>query len=200
MKNSFRAGLVLFLASFVSHSAVTQAALPSGTYTIESAASQVTFLTIGRPSLIKIKGVGASVTGGCKIVDQATSQEMTGEAEFDLSSLKTGIKLRDSHMKDKYLEVAKFPKALLKLSAISLAPSQKQGQFKGMLTLHGVTLPIEGSYEILKAETEASEVKLDFKLLLSDYGISIPSFAGITVANDVEITANTSLKRSSAAL
>lgn len=63
------------------------------------------FVAKGRPALIAIKGTGDGATGSLNEMNGT----ITGEIQFQLKSLKTGIDLRDSHLKDKYLEVEKFP-------------------------------------------------------------------------------------------
>ena len=97
----------------------------------------------------------------------------------------TGIDKRDEHMRERYLEVAKFPIATLELKPMpAFAPGK--GAFEGVLDLHGNKRPVSGSIEIRKRQ-QAFEVEGDFQIKLGDFGIAIPKFAGITVAEDVAI-------------
>ena len=60
-----------------------------------------------------------------------------------MHDVQTGIALRDRHMKEKYLEEGKFPKAQLHVerSRLTVPASGKQlnSEADGQLTLHGVT-------------------------------------------------------------
>ena len=66
-------------------------------YVFEPKAGKVEFKTKGWPNLITIKGEGTGVTGH---LEEKTPGTITGTLEFDLTTLKTGIDLRDSHMKE----------------------------------------------------------------------------------------------------
>src|SRR5262249_13868215 len=74
----------------------------------------VEFLAIGKPSFIKIHGKGNSASGKLSV----EAEKIKGDFAFDLSSLDTDIEKRNEHMKTKYLEVSKFPKATLELSSV----------------------------------------------------------------------------------
>jgi polyisoprenoid-binding protein YceI len=113
--------------------------------------------------------------------------------EVNLASLKTGIEMRDGHMRNQYLETAKFPKAIFELTKIVKASQNKLEDQKsidliaeGNFTVHGVTrlvtIPLTITY--LK-ETEDTKAKLAGDLLrvegnwivsLADYNISRPQF------------------------
>lgn len=81
--------------------------------------SEVTFDAIGRPSMLRIKGKGTGVSGTFTIDKQIVS----GTTTFSLETLKTGIELRDEHMREKYLHTKQFPEAVLTLIAVSLPPN-----------------------------------------------------------------------------
>ena len=79
-------------------------------YQMSAESGQVQFKTIGRPSALKIVGKGPAPKGQLNI-DQ--NGNIKGQFDFELATLDTGIGLRDRHMKNKYLEVGKFPKAAI---------------------------------------------------------------------------------------
>ncbi len=147
----------------------------------------VDFLAIGRPSFIKIHGVGSAPTGTLKI----NGDHVSGEFNFALDSLDTGISLRNKHMKDKYLQIQKYPDAKLVIQKVhsiapgwSLAKPEINGaHFDGLLTLHGVTRPVHGKFSV----NDDGTVHAKFSVKLSKYNIDLPSFAGVTVANNVKI-------------
>jgi polyisoprenoid-binding protein YceI len=150
----------------------------------------VEFHAVGRPSLLKIHGKSTSVTGQFKIDGMNAT---TGNATFQLDTLDTGISMRDKHMKEKYLEVGKFPEAKLEVTSLTL-PKEFLGDhysgdalpFKGKLTLHGVEKQVEGTTSVVRDGTSI-QAKTDFKVNITDFGIEKPSFAGITVKEDVDV-------------
>jgi polyisoprenoid-binding protein YceI len=145
------------------------------------------FLAVGKPGFLKIKGVGPAPTGKFSVAGDMVSAEL----DIVLAEFKTGLDLRDSHMKEKYLEVQKYPTAKLKISDLKLSEafeSTKSGElkFKGTLSLHGVDKSVEGTIDYKK---EGSKLKTEssFEFTIPDFGIDIPSFAGVTVAKEVKV-------------
>src|SRR4051812_9417558 len=65
------------------------------------------FLAVGKPSFLKILGKGKGPEGTLKVVDGQASGAFT----VHLSDLTTNNDMRDHHMKEKYLEVSKYPSA-----------------------------------------------------------------------------------------
>lgn len=166
------------------------------TFYLDPNSGAVVFKAIGRPSALKITGKGNAPRGEFKFSDEKMA---SGSATFDLNSLDTGIEGRDKHMKEKYLETQKYPDAKLTLQKITLTKnalgessiSADSVPFEGLLRLHGIEKPISGSLKV-SGDSHAAKVEAQFKLKLADYGIAVPSFAGITVANEVEVSVQTS--------
>ena len=169
--------LVLFVAVSPVH---------AGTFSLKPESAEVSFDAVGRPSALRIHGVGKKLS----LLLDRSSEKLAGAIEFPLESLDSGITLRDRHMKEKYLEVGKFPTARLELVQVklpaSITASEEKVPVVGKLTLHGVTLPVEAVATVQKKD-EGVLVKAEFSTKLSQYGIEIPKFAGITVAEDVSI-------------
>lgn len=141
---------------------------------------------VGRPAMVKIKGTGEGPQGSLTIKEGKVSGEIT----FSLSTLKTGIDLRDEHMKNKYLEIDKHPKATLTLKDVQLPktwskekPQVAEVPFKGELTLHGEKKSVEGTFEV----TSGKELKAKMEIKISDFKIAVPSYLGITVADTVKV-------------
>lgn len=167
------------------------AQIPTDTFTAKvlSESAQVEFNAVGRPSALKIKGKGSTLDGALI----AKKGQVSGEVSFDLNTLDTGIKLRNEHMKEKYLETKKYGKTTLKLQEFRLpeALSKEDGysknvSFQGLLILHGVEKQVSGTADLKRAGDKIS-VSTSFDIKLSDFGIATPSFAGITVAEDVQV-------------
>jgi polyisoprenoid-binding protein YceI len=153
----------------------------------DSSQGQVNFITKGWPNLINIKGEGEGVRG---VLNQKKDQEFSGLLEFDLNSLKTGIDLRDQHMKENYLESNKesYSQATLKLDSVRIPKNLKgKTKFSGKMTLHGKTQDVSGTCKLKPSGEKSTDLVAKVSLKLSDFGISTPSYKGITVADKVDI-------------
>lgn len=158
---------------------------------IQSAPTEpkVVFKAVGRPSALKIEGKSSQLISKLDL----EKGQLKGSMEFDLKSLDTGLALRDRHMKEKYLEVEKHPLASLEVSPLTLPPALLSSaggteslKLQGNLTLHGVTRPVEVQ-AVLTRKDGVLRVQSTFGLKLTEFGIDIPKFAGITVAEDVSL-------------
>jgi len=149
----------------------------------------VSFLAVGRPSAIKIRGEGGHPTGLVTI----DNHKLSGKLNFDLNSLKTGIDTRDHHMKEKYLDTSKYPEAELTILNTSLPDNfskdakLKNIPFKGRLKLKDKEKDINGHFD-LDRDNQNISLRAEFSLNLGSYGIDIPKYMGITVAEDVTVT------------
>jgi polyisoprenoid-binding protein YceI len=141
-------------------------------YAVDPSTSAVTFQAIGTPGFLHVNGAGGKVTGG-----------PGGTFTVTLSDFATGIDLRDKHMKEKYLEVAKYPVATLKLATVPTV----SGAFTGTLTLHGVMKAVSGDVT-LTPQGKRLSVVAEFPVVLSDFGIAVPSWLGVTVAQNVTVS------------
>lgn len=107
-----------------------------------------------------------------------------------LDTLDTGIALRDRHMKEKYLDTAKFPNVVLVVPRGTLklpqAGQASEGQANGKLTLHGVTKEVPFTYKVQRTG-DAHAVTGVLKFNFRDFGVEVPSYAGITVKPDIVV-------------
>jgi polyisoprenoid-binding protein YceI len=155
---------------------------------VSPAQGTVEFDALGRPAMLKIHGVGTGAEGALAI----EQGKVTGELSFDLNSLETGISLRNKHMKEKYLKTGEHPKAVLHLdpvaglSAWNSSSDLRNVPFTGMLSLSGSTKSVSGTVSVTPASGK-SLVEARFELKLTDFGIELPSFAGVTVADRVQV-------------
>jgi polyisoprenoid-binding protein YceI len=149
----------------------------------------VEFHATGHPSAIKIVGKGKSSKGSFTVKEKT----VTGSAHFDLASLDTGIETRNTHMKEKYLEIQKFPDAVLTITKMELPKdfvkdsSFTKLPFTGNLSLHGVEHAVTGLADISRHDSDVT-INATFGLKIADYAIALPTFMGITMADDVQIT------------
>lgn len=93
-----------------------------------------------------------------------------------LKNLKTGVPLRDKHMKEKYLQVDKFPDAVL------VSAEGKDGKGKGRIKIKNIEKEIAGTYKV-----EGGQLMADFPLKLSDFGITGIKYMGIGVDDEMKI-------------
>ena len=106
-----------------------------------------------------------------------------------LDAFATGIELRDRHMKEKYLETAKYPTASLEVDKGRLqlpAGSAVSAAVEGKLTLHGVTRPVRVSY---RADGDPKNAKVigSMHINMKDFKIEVPSYLGVTVKPNVDV-------------
>jgi polyisoprenoid-binding protein YceI len=127
-------------------------------------------------------------------IDQSQAGALAGELQVDLQTLDTGIALRNTHLREKYLEVGKgagFDRAVLSdivVSGADLAGRSGKGTFKGTLALHGTRKPVAGDVRLTPT---GDHVKVDatFPVQLPDFGIAEPRYLGVGVRDQVQVRA-----------
>jgi polyisoprenoid-binding protein YceI len=176
---------ILIVLSFLFISAKAFSAVEK--FDLQPSLSKVEFKAVGMPSALKIVGVSNQIDGGFVLQDGVLS----GEAILKLETLETGIKLRDEHMKNKYLQIAQYPLAKLRLRQLIIKGTSaeidlKETPFEGELELHGVTKPIQGILSLQGDKSKLSVISV-FKIKSTDFQIDTPKFAGITLASDIDL-------------
>lgn len=169
---------------------ISDAAIP---LTAQTDGSSVNFLAVGRPSMLKIHGKAT----GPEAKFQLEADKLSGTAEFELAKLDTGINMRNEHMKDKYLQVKDHPKAKLTLTDVAVDPAfataltnSGEKPFKGKLLLKGQERDVSGNYTAKNGLVQAK-----FQIKLTEFGIEIPSYLGVTVAETVDVSVDLALKK-----
>lgn len=150
--------------------------------------SHLEFTAVGKPAMIKIVGKSDELVGS---ISSDNTENFTGSLVLNIKSLDTGIEMRDKHMKEKYLEVEKYPTATLKvlgLPKIAIGKSLKK-TYSWPLSLHGVEKNVDVEVD-MKNSTEGYIGNAEFSLKLSDFNIIIPTYLGVKVADQVAIKVN----------
>jgi polyisoprenoid-binding protein YceI len=129
------------------------------------------------PGDLSIDGTTSDVA----VADDGTNVTVT----VQLGNISTGMSLRDRHTK-KALEVGSFSNASLSVPRASLNFAGGTADAKGALTIHGQTKQVSFHYTATKSGNSFA-VKGTTHILLTDYGIQVPSYVGVTVKNDVDL-------------
>jgi polyisoprenoid-binding protein YceI len=166
--------------------------------------SQVTMKA--RTTTEDFEGHTSRVEGEVKLAPKAGAggEQVQARVEIDLASMDTGNGMRDRHMRDKYLETDRYPKAVFTLlhlespARLELHPDQPATvRVAGTLSMHGVERPLTTDVSVTRVtrETiggrafpaEALRVHTAFPVRLSDYRISTPRFLFIKMSNTVRL-------------
>ena len=136
--------------------------------------------------------VRTTALSGTLTVSTSRSPAFDGSLAVDLRTLDTGISLRNTHLRENYLEVNKGPGydqatvSDIDLNGLNPDTPQGKGSFTGALTLHGVKKAVTGSVDVRQAGG-GLQIKASFPINLSDYSISAPRYMGVGVKNTVQV-------------
>ncbi len=157
---------------------------------MSSTGASVSFTAIG-PAGLKIVGTTSSLA----LKDDAQKIAVT----VPLAGLKTGIDLRDKHMREKYLQVDQFPTAELEVprSALKLPAdgSNAAGSAQGTIKIHGKSKPVTFQYSAKRAGNKY-DVTGNLQVNVKDFAIEIPSYMGVTVKPEVDVAVKFSANES----
>jgi polyisoprenoid-binding protein YceI len=186
MKRLVVIAILLMVVSVV----IAQQATTKTFYINDSTKRDVVTFSSNAP-LETIVGKTAEIKGYITVDPADIKGSAKGRFEVTLDSLRTGIGMRDQHMREKFLETVKFPLASFELTKVistnqNALEDQKEIQLsvEGNFTVHGVTkvdtMRLGVTYF---KETEDTKARLPgdllhvigtFNILLSDYGIARP--------------------------
>ena len=174
------AAVVLFASAFITAPVFDQEAL-------SVSGGQVTVvcpLTVGGSFEAKTKDLSGDLAVA------GDNQTVQGALTVDLQTLETGIGLRDRHLKDNYLEVAKGPEyAEARLQDIRVERLDGKTTFRGLLTLHGQTREVTGTAQI-KPDRNGYRMQASFPLKVAEFQIPEPTYLGVGVADEVIVRVN----------
>lgn len=154
-------------------------------------------------------------TGTVEFLSKASLKEFTGTSSslnglvdldknlldffIDLNTVNTGIGLRDRHMRDNYLETKKFPFAEF-TGKIETVPTMSKGQIrevtaKGKFKIHGVEREITVPGKLTMISDSELKLEAQFKVLLSDYKIDIPTVVFYELSEEQVVTIRANMKK-----
>lgn len=112
---------------------------------------------------------------------------LDGALSVDLRTLKTGIGMRDRHMRNNYLEVEKAPGFdTATIEDIQIEKLDGKTSFNGTLVLHGERKPISGSATIAR-QGGGYRIEAEFPVKVSEFNIPKPSYLGVGVQDQIRI-------------
>jgi polyisoprenoid-binding protein YceI len=133
------------------------------------------------------KGVAQSLDGNL-VFDGSTIREL--RVRVPVESLRTGMTLRDNHMRKQIFETkdGKLPPVLLTAAGIACKTVAWDSvcPVRGNLEIQGIKKPFIAEVRLIQTP-EGYEAKGSGLIKLSDYGIPQPEELGIKVANEVHL-------------
>lgn len=109
--------------------------------------------------------------------------------EVDLTTMDTGIELRNRHMRDNYLETDKFRFTFFEGSIKNVRP-QSNNVFSvevgGTLFIRGVTNEII-VYGVLNSTDNGYVVETEFVIALSEYNVDIPQLMFMKINEEIKL-------------
>lgn len=154
-----------------------------------------------------IVGTTSNVNGTVDFNLKDLGAKSTASISVDIASVKTGVDLRDEHMRsDQWLDTAKHPEAKFELTKVefpaksALEYNKKvSGKVFGKLTIKGATKDVEAKATLglfpenpklagFGLKGDVVRIKAELTVALRDFGVTVPEgIAGLKVADTVDI-------------
>ena len=141
-----------------------------------------------------INGVSQRVSGTFRL-DPASLAGTTGTIRVPVASIDTGVELRDEHLQgENWLNASAHPDIVVEITGIEGGSSLEEGErvdftVVGRMTVRGTTRPVR-----VRARGQIRDgalmVRARWRILLSDYGVSIPAAVQAKVANEITLSVN----------
>jgi polyisoprenoid-binding protein YceI len=174
-------------------------AIPSmaGTYCVEPGSATDTVHFQSSAKLEFVDGITSNISGSIVANLDSMSLGAAGTFQVDLRTLKTGIDLRDEHMRGRHLHTEKYPYAFFRIDSVTECPqalkfdSTYQLHAKGKFFLHGVWRPIMVTAELRRAklnhDSESLYVTARFALKLDEFGVPRPKALFLKLAETINV-------------
>ena len=141
--------------------------------------------------------IEATTKSGTFVMEQTSGRL---EASVLIKGFQFEKALMQEHFNENYLESSKYPKASFKgkIDDLSKVKFNQDGNYtttvSGDFTLHGVTKPVSvpATFSIKGGKIS---MNANFKTVLTDYGISIPSLVADKLAKEAKIAVSGTLEQ-----
>jgi polyisoprenoid-binding protein YceI len=185
---SLRQAAVAFVLTTLAVTGIARA--DSGTFVISQGAPNAVVFSV-EDHVDPFDGKTGSVSGTI-IADPATPSAAQVELSVDLASLDTANKLRNQHMRERYLQTGSFPAATFKSVSIvapsPIVPNQPADiSVTGDFSLHGVTKRMTIPVKVTLLADGRIHAISTFKVRMPDFGISVPKNLVVTVDDAVTV-------------
>jgi polyisoprenoid-binding protein YceI len=133
-----------------------------------------------------------SSVSGTIVADAAKATASRVDVSIDLASLDTGISLRNSEMRNRYLETSRFPTANFKSVSIegpeAIAANQPVDlKISGDFTLHGVTKRMTLPVRVVLLPDNRVHATSSFNVHMPEFGIQVPKNILVTVDDMIPV-------------
>jgi len=143
----------------------------------------------GSASFVALGPAGLRIEGSTDQV-KLFAQDDQLVVTVDLASLKTGIGVRDKHLRED-LQTAQFPSGELRVKRAALKLPQPlaeaSGEADGQLLLHGQSNSVHFRFTARRTDG-GTEVTGALRIHLADFGIAPRAYLGISVKPDVDVS------------
>jgi polyisoprenoid-binding protein YceI len=135
----------------------------------------------------KTNGVSGTI-----VADPANPSAASVNVSIDLTSLETGVALRNREMGELYLESDKYPNVTFKSVSVEAPPSidvnaPVEIKVTGDFTLHGVTKRLTLPVRVVLIPEGRIHATAMFRVKLPDFGIHVPQNILVTVEDQVPV-------------
>jgi len=201
--------------------AVQPAAAPTGAQRFEIRPGGISRVNVTSDAPLEtIDGVSTTVSGNFTVDLGNPTRQLTGRVVVAANSIRTGSDMRDEHLRgENWIDATRFPEIALDLVSTDLARplvanAPVRGNLRGRFSLHGqtreVTVPVTVRLVPLSATEHAGmaafginadmlRVQGEFRINLSDYGVSIMAPLRLKVSNEIRVRVDLTTFRAPAA-
>lgn len=199
---SIFAVIIIFTAShFAQGFKVKASGVQTFNFADKAGRNQTTFFST--TPLEDITGLSGGVQGSVTF-NVGDLKTLTGKLTVPVATIKTGIDLRDEHMRDAgWLDAAKYPEITFTIKKVSdvkvIADNRLSAKITGDYTMKGVTKEVTADATISYLdESEATKsrapgdllgVQAKFNVKLSDFGVN-NKIVGQKVSENIEVSVN----------
>jgi polyisoprenoid-binding protein YceI len=144
-----------------------------------------------------IEGKTTNIDGSFTFDPARTSDSVSGRLRVDLRTLKTGIDMRDEHMRERHLQTDQFPFAYFELTGIKGLPARLtpttpyKGKVEGWFYIHGVKRKIEADVDIVENSVSGAApvvtARVRFAMNLDTWKIPRPKALFLKLAETVDV-------------